>query len=805
MAEQKQYLIQFLATMQGDKMVVSGLKSMEKATKKNTAATDKNKKAMKSWNQQMVGLAKRALMVAPIWMLMRGAIMMVTNTIREVIQANLDLQVQMARIKTVVSASSTSIESDMSKIREAILNMSAKTTASVKDLAEAFYFLRTSNLSTEEAIAAFAPSVNLAIGTLNKLGETARTVAGIYATLGDYMGENLTLTEKFTQIADGLAFTYATQEVQMSELLQSYIKFAPYISGLKESWTEIITVLGYLNTKQLKAGRSGRLMGRMILQIIKNSSKLAHIFGITFAPEEPISFLKLLKTINKTLDVQGKITSKQSKALQAVFATRGGVPPRLLLSSFKELTGLIEEAEKNMSGFAEKMSNIMQRTVPAQMQRTKNILAILSNEFFSAAAGSGDFVDVLVKMNDSFEDMRQPIKEVGLLIGWLTDNILEFSKVFELMPRSKNIQKTLMENIPQFGGLLTTLKQLSKLKILPFDLKTYDEYVNKVEESNKVSKKKADLHAKMKSLDSATSKALLDNLKSEKTAEKEIISLMKKRGATELEIAEFKIKNFADMRVWMTEEETFTKQLTLINDKINAQYLERIKHTQSLIQHHQKLYEMYGADSVEAAKLNYEIQKILFGESDITRTLQAKLNLEREILTAKREQHKYTSDETKLMEVYLKYGEDIARTMARVVTGQTQPKQLEKGELTAFKEFFPERAESEDIRKFYEEGAGRFLESILERQEKRERARALSDARRLQKAYTTAPITEKQIKMEIGKITLPQPVDVNVKAEIIVDVNKEQLENDIIRIVNKAIRSTGNKKYIQKQLFDAEE
>jgi len=972
MAVMNRYLINFLATLSGDKVVVKGLSSMEKGQQKinkiskmgevvsrkysrsldsqgnvlrnittsvyktnqgyvqQVKSVDKLGKATYKYSQvakpipamnksmaaSMMNLAKRAMMVAPIWMLLRGAIMMVTSTIRDVIQANMDFQVQMARIKTVVSASSKSIESDMTKIREVILNTAATSTASLKDLAEAFYFLRTSNLSTEEAIAAFKPSVDLAIGTLNKLGETARTVAGIYATMGKQMDDNLSLTQKFTKIADGLAYTYAcytpdtevltnkgwklftdldktetiatlnpktkeleyqkpteyvdlpfngklchlkgrfvdikvtpthkfytqlgckpvkkeyvlaeardvfgrpktfyrgcnwngetpeyftlpvikngnypgkemkiptktwirllawylsegscfwqknekntsyrvtiyqskkskhwndlaevmklipfkatefdrgfhinskqlcfylkqfglsrekyipnfikglskdllrlfiktyaygdgsfkkssfcimtgskkmkndfheialkadygstvlwakggprvicgvktqskgawhisfterteflmyqkrneseadsqnrktntkeewidykgrvvcvevpnhiifvrrkgksfwcgnTQEVQMKELMESYIKFAPYITGMKESWTEIVTILGFLNTKQLKAGRSGRLLGRTMLQLVKNSSKLAHIFGITFAPDEPISFLKILKEINTSLAVSGKITAAQSKALQAVFGTRGGVPTRLLLASFEELTDLIDDAEKNMEGFAERMGEIMKKTVPAQMQRTKNILAVLANEFFSAAAGGGDFVDILVKMNDSLEDIRKPLRETGLFIGWLADNITELNKVADKF----GIKKIGFElAVPQLAGIRQLLSIVKKAE-LPFDLTSYEEYVEKQKEAVKNAKERIALQDKFKDASLDTSKMLMDNMKAEQVIQKNIINLMKKRGATELEIAEYKIKNFNEIAIWMEDEEKYAKQLSL--------------------------------------------------------------------------------------------------------------------------------------------------------------------------------------------------------------------------------------------------
>jgi len=481
------------------------------------------------------------------------------------------------------------------------------------------------------------------------------------------------------------------------------------------------------------------------------------------------------------------------------------VPVSLLLDDFKGIEEAIKSAGENMDGFAERMSAIMQETVPAQMQRSKNILAAMANEFFSAAAGGGDFVGVLVKINDSLEDTIKPLKETGLLIGWLTDNILELNKAYGMDSNQKKWSKALQTTSVFPGGLSTLIDTLKSVKTLPFDLTTYDEYVEKQEESSKLAKKDSDLRTKMKSTNDATSKAIMNNMKAEQIIQKNIINLMKKRGATESEIAEYKLTNFSEISMWMADEEKYSKQLSLVNEKINAQYSERIKETKTLVSHHQKLYTMFGADSEEAAKLNYEIQRMLFGENDITRTLQAKLELEKEILSSKQKQYQYTSDEAKLMKVYKKHGEDVARTMAQVLTGQIKPERLEREELVAFKSFFPERDKAEKVRKFYEEDEGRYLKSILEREQKRQRSQTLRETKRLQKTYTTPAVTQEQISMEISKITLPQPIDVNVKAEVKVDVNKEQLIADVTDIVNKAIRSSKNKKYIQKAMFDAEE
>ena len=807
MTNNKQYLISFLATMSGDKLVMTKLKSLEKATGRQTKVTNKAAVATGRWDRSLMNVAKRALLVAPVWLLLRSVIMGVVSTVRDMVQANVALNEQMARIKTVVSATSESIDSDMATIRSAILEMATSTTAPLVDLAKTFYFLRTSNLDTEEALAAFPHTVNLAIGTMNDLASTGRTVAGIYNTMNKYMEENLTISEKFRKIADGLAYTYATQEVQMSELLQSYIKLAPYVGGLKEGWTEIITILGFLNTKQLKAGRTGRLLGRSFLQLTKNSKKLAHIFGIVFDPNQPMSFLETLKTINNALNVQGKLTATQADALQKIFATRGAVPIRLLLDELDELIELIDTAGTDMDGFAKRMSDIMQRTIKGQMQRTRNILAVMANTFFSAAAGTGDFVGVLESLNNSLERGLPTLKSWGLHIGWITDNIANVLVAYQDLNESLKMTPAptfghkIIETMFPFLKFKEAMTKLKGAKWVDLDIKSYEEFAKLQDKAVQKAKERQELQAKYKSTNEIINEAIVDNLKQQKTEEKNIIALMKIRGASAKEIAEFQLENFNELSKWMNEEERDVERLVRINNNLNAEYKERIDSQKQSLTHNEALHKLYGADAVEIAKLNYEIQKILFGEEDITRTLKAKLKLEREILLAKRGQYKYTSDEAKMMAVYKKYGEDVSRALAKVITGEREPKKLKGEEYEAFQEFFPKRAEGEGVRKFYEDEQ-RWLKDLMEYEENRERKRALAGARGLKRIPTP---TKEQIRIELEKITLPEPMEIKVKAEVKVNVDETKIEKIVREAFENAMKSPEGKKLIGEAAFDAEE
>lgn len=263
---QQQYLIQFYATVKGHQLVVKNLSQIERQLGRSGKSVKQFTVTQKGLEKSTVGLAGkmgklalRAVMVVPIWMALRAAMMRVLMTIRMIVTGLLDLDEGMARIKTVMHGTAESIARDMGSIRAYILQMATRSRVPIKELTEAFYFLKTANLSAQEAMAAFIPTLNAMVGTGNKAKNTARAVAGMYNTMGKYLGDTLTITEKFTKIADVLTYTYATQDVQLEELIAGYTKLAPYLSGLDDDFETIVATLGFLNTQLLRGGRTGRL------------------------------------------------------------------------------------------------------------------------------------------------------------------------------------------------------------------------------------------------------------------------------------------------------------------------------------------------------------------------------------------------------------------------------------------------------------------------------------------------------------------------------------------------------------------
>jgi len=563
----KQYIISFLATIKGDKMVVQGMKNIERTQGKVTKTTQKASKATQTYGQMMGSLAKRALMVIPIWLLLRSAFMGVIRTIGDMVKGYLDLEDALARIQTVVHGTTQEIASDMARIKILIKDVAVNTRVPLKELAETFYFLRTSSLTTAEAMSAFEHTVDAMTGTGIKGKEMARAVAGVYNTMGKYILEGASASEKFQRITDVLTYTYATQDVQMDELVQGYTKLAPYISGLSDSFTDLVTIIGFLNTRMLRAGRTGRLTGRTILQISKNADKLASTFGITFAPDQPINFLDTMEQINATMKTQGKLTFEQSQALQQIFATRGAVAPRLILESFEGLREDIEKANKEIEGFTKRIAELKMDTVRGQTERMSNIMKILFEDFITATQGTGDFVEAIKQLADALEDIRPTAQAVGDIFGYIGYTLGQL--------------RTWME---------TSRKDLGKIELRFFTPGQYVEHMVKLEEKLREAKKKT--KKELASLDQDDQENQDDLLAGDKLRVEELkneITLMKILGATATEIARFRLESLEMERAFMTGADYRVQRQI----RLNALIQEEVKRKEEVKKVMQNLYIEY--------------------------------------------------------------------------------------------------------------------------------------------------------------------------------------------------------------------
>lgn len=422
-ATTRTYLIAYQATIAGQQAVMSALTNQQQAVQGLTVTTGALVKQNEGLHNSFNYLTARALKTIIVWSALRAAMMLVVRTVKNAIQANIDLDAGLARIRTVMQGTSAEINSSMLKISDTIKTTAMSTGLSMKELSETFYFLQTSALSAKEAMEAFVPTVNLMIGAGSKGEQTAKSLSGIYKTMGNSIKGNLSASQKMVKISDLLAYTYATQQVELKELLEGYGKLAPALVGVEDDFTSMITMLGFLNTRLLKGGRAGRLTSTAIMQMTKNVEKFNSVLGISFDPSKPLAFLESVEKIKDALGDTTNLTVKQQKAIGELYAKRASQPIKILINQWDALEKAIGGASLNAKGFAEKIKKIRMDTFAQQTKRVNTSLGILFNDLSSGAELGEDFSKAIKTLADFLEDLRDEAFMTGVILDTLADNL----------------------------------------------------------------------------------------------------------------------------------------------------------------------------------------------------------------------------------------------------------------------------------------------------------------------------------------------------------------------------------------------
>jgi TP901 family phage tail tape measure protein len=680
----KSYLISFLATLEGDKAVIQGIKRMESELRKTKDAMGIAEKGATGFGAGLAKLVLRAVAVIPIWMALRGAYMGLIRTTGDAIRATIEFEESLARIRTVVSANSTSIEADMAVVTQKILDLALTTRVPLKELADAMYFLRSADLTTAESIDALDSVLNLAVGTMNSVEESARAVAGIYNTMGDVLGENLTTHEKFQKIADVLAFTYSVQEVQLNELLAGYAKLAPFVGGLSDSFLELTTLLGVLNTRLLKSGRAGTLTAQTILQLTKNANKLAEVFGITFDPSQPISLIKTLEEMNNIFNTQGKLTQKQSDMLTELFGARGIVVPQLLLSAggFENLSEAISLATKEAEGYAQRMREVREMTVQAQLERTKNIFASLVSQFLSASSGAIDLAHTLDALNDGMVESQGSFKNAGETVNFYLTNIkLLIDKLYELQGTEKGLAIAQAQSRKQFLQSIPGIQQLilgftgAKIAIDKL-IGTFGISREELQENKKALEDQFNLDkqlAQAQEKDPQERQRLAEekrqqNIKEIRQELEHQIKIMKALGASELDIAKVKEKSLEKEKEYIEANELVLESQSRRNEVIEEELKLRKQISDEVMDAQLESMRLMGASELEVLKAKEKQlinSKGLISDSQLLLEL-SKNRLEQEIALANEKQKEWDLA-SKLFQQFVKADDLGKENLRRVI------------------------------------------------------------------------------------------------------------------------------------------
>ena len=234
---------------------------------------DRIKRAMKGVDLTTAGLGTRmgnlALAMAPA-ALAAGALLGVFGACVSVAAGFED---QMAKVGAVSRASSE----EMAALEKAARDLGATTQFTAVQVGQAEQYLAMAGFSAKENIAALPGVLNLAAATATDLGRAADISSDILSAFGMQ-------AEEMTRVADTLALTCATANVNM-ELLGDTMKYvAPVARMAGLSLEETAAMAGLLGNVGIKGSQAGTTLKAMLNKMAaptKEAQELFQKLGVT--------------------------------------------------------------------------------------------------------------------------------------------------------------------------------------------------------------------------------------------------------------------------------------------------------------------------------------------------------------------------------------------------------------------------------------------------------------------------------------------------------------------------------------------
>ena len=418
----KDYILSILAQLQGQQTVTTALTGIATSAQQLGITVDESGKKAQSFADVLDKATSRALIVAPIWLVLRQAMMLVLDTMKLLITANLDLETSMANIQTSLRGSAESVQLQSNAIKE--LLVSTRSPVGVKELGTAYVELQKVLQDTATSMAGFKATETLMVATGLSAKEAGSLMAKTFLEIGSSMDASLSSAEKFQRIADILTFTTKTQGVEVKGLADSYSKLAPFLTGTSDKFEDVITLLGFLSTHFIEGGRAGQSLSTELVNLQKNAKTLADVFQVQLNPNNTTSIIETFKQIEDKIKSTGKLSEEQSLAISKIFGgARTSAPAREILTNLDDLIKALDDAKEHASGFAEKTKGIVENTTVLQFRELLKILGDLSTTFAGTFFSSESLATGLKHINDWLLAMRPTVEGVGVGMSYLYEQV----------------------------------------------------------------------------------------------------------------------------------------------------------------------------------------------------------------------------------------------------------------------------------------------------------------------------------------------------------------------------------------------
>lgn len=340
-----------------------------------------------------------------------------------------EFQDNIVRAFVIMKESSGATQKALQELTNEAIRLGSETLFSATQAAQGLQTLARAGFTTQEAIAAIGPVLNLAIVGNIELAEASNIAT---ASMFGFALE----AKDMTKVTDVLSLASSQANTTIS-LLGSALGFvAPVAQSAGLSIEETASAIGVLSNAGIRGSRAGTTLRRALSILLAPTGRAKKIFdelGVTFNSTEGglISFTEIIKKLNKA-----NLTAAQ---VQTIFGRIAGPGMAALLrqgsDALENLTNKLEGAR----GAADRMSQEFRTTVKGRVRDLGasiiNLGLAFSERFNKPLADSIFAIRNFVKINtEALQKMgifKAIVDGVISALSPLTEKIKELAQAFQ--------------------------------------------------------------------------------------------------------------------------------------------------------------------------------------------------------------------------------------------------------------------------------------------------------------------------------------------------------------------------------------
>jgi TP901 family phage tail tape measure protein len=399
-------------------------KQLEETFKNIKPATDKASTGMKDFGNAM----RRALIVAPVWMALRGAMQFFIQGIKEGTEYLLAFDKQMILVSQAINALGAN-SSDINLLKDSFMSLSRETGNSAAKIAKVYLEIVKASGSYVEASETVKTAVLAQEVAQSETVDIARALALAIKLQGDSFSKTATQQEKYKEVASTLYVLSSKNLVTFEDLAKEYNNFVPAGQAANLTFQETAAILATLNS----AGVSNvQGLKTALLRTLADSEKIGKELGIAISPDtKPIElFMTVLSKFKMAM--KGGIDLKAFGALGELFG-KGGRGGSIII---KTLSDSMEQLNKNLaitkfpvenSDAFNKSLKELQSSLPRQIEEIQNLKQQIFESFIIGVTGGKDFSAGLKNINEVLTESILKAEALGVVFNLLGKYILDLN------------------------------------------------------------------------------------------------------------------------------------------------------------------------------------------------------------------------------------------------------------------------------------------------------------------------------------------------------------------------------------------